>query len=342
MAFTHALYYPWIEIYDPAWLKTAILYWEKISTIVPGNYPENYQSQDCEFLRQQNILIPEFVQPWDPCVREASENFLDYLQAPEATRILLPAGSKYQQLPALNTTTELSKLNRYKIGENLAQELIASGKVIQNGEWLIFDKSSVIYYMTLLSASIAREKGYSPLTHLEWYENLNNRVKRGDNPKSEGKKLGEALLARMALQTVKVGPDTPLESLINFREKYSDELGRFRAEVGRLAKDIDPNVQSMDALEQHVHDIFTNNIQPAINTLTIRLKENNIRSVASHLFSAIFAISPNLITPNPPLSIALLGGSEIIFNRLNYLLDRKDELLANPYSYVLYAQREFS
>lgn len=342
MSYTHALYYPWIEIQDPAWLKTAILYWDKISTIVPGNYPEHYQSPDCEFLRQENILIPEFVEPWDQCVRESSKSFLDYLHSHEANRILLPAGSRYLQLPALNRTTELSRINRYKIGEDLAQELIASGKVHENGEWLIFDRNSVIYYMTLLSANISRAKGYSPLTHLERYENLNNRVKRGDNPNLEGKQLGEALLARLALQIVKVGPETSLESLITFREKYSDELGRFRTEVSRLAKDIDPDIQSLDALEQQVHDIFTNNILPAINALTIRLKENRIRALASHLFSAIIAISPNLITPNPTLSIALAGGSEIIFNSLNYLLDWKDDLMANPYSFVLHARREFS
>ena len=35
MAFTRALYYPTIDISNEAWLKTAILYWDEINTIVP-------------------------------------------------------------------------------------------------------------------------------------------------------------------------------------------------------------------------------------------------------------------------------------------------------------------
>jgi hypothetical protein len=35
MPFTLALYYPWIDIRDESWLKSAALYWETIRTIVP-------------------------------------------------------------------------------------------------------------------------------------------------------------------------------------------------------------------------------------------------------------------------------------------------------------------
>lgn len=37
MAFTRALYYPTIDITNEQWLKTAILYWDEISTIVPSS-----------------------------------------------------------------------------------------------------------------------------------------------------------------------------------------------------------------------------------------------------------------------------------------------------------------
>jgi hypothetical protein len=35
MAFTKALYYPRIEVPNEGWLKTAILYWDEVKTIVP-------------------------------------------------------------------------------------------------------------------------------------------------------------------------------------------------------------------------------------------------------------------------------------------------------------------
>lgn len=35
MSYTKALYYPTIDIEDSEWMKTAILFWDEINTIVP-------------------------------------------------------------------------------------------------------------------------------------------------------------------------------------------------------------------------------------------------------------------------------------------------------------------
>lgn len=42
MSFTHALYYPEIDIKDKQFLLNAVLFWDKISTIVPFNYGTPY------------------------------------------------------------------------------------------------------------------------------------------------------------------------------------------------------------------------------------------------------------------------------------------------------------
>ncbi|HXM40737.1 MAG TPA: hypothetical protein VN924_05765 [Bryobacteraceae bacterium] len=42
MPFTKALYYPHIEVPNEAWLKSAILYWDEVKTIVPASMPEPY------------------------------------------------------------------------------------------------------------------------------------------------------------------------------------------------------------------------------------------------------------------------------------------------------------
>ena len=42
MAFTKALYYPRIQVPDEGWLKTAMLHWEGVQTIVPASMPEPY------------------------------------------------------------------------------------------------------------------------------------------------------------------------------------------------------------------------------------------------------------------------------------------------------------
>lgn len=41
-AFTRALYYPFIDIQNSDWLKTAVLFWDCISTIVPESHQHPY------------------------------------------------------------------------------------------------------------------------------------------------------------------------------------------------------------------------------------------------------------------------------------------------------------
>ena len=55
MAFTKALYYPWIDIKDESWLKTTILYWNHIQTIVPESF-DNPSVQDRSFAKKSFFL----------------------------------------------------------------------------------------------------------------------------------------------------------------------------------------------------------------------------------------------------------------------------------------------
>src|ERR1044071_9758903 len=107
MSFTHALYYPWIDIEDiedRSWFKTAVLYWDKISTIAPEGY--SYQSSDAKFLKDAGILFSESVNPFEGAVREASRNFLAYYSTGEAKRILLPGETKVFRIPNIDEAKE--------------------------------------------------------------------------------------------------------------------------------------------------------------------------------------------------------------------------------------------
>jgi hypothetical protein len=68
MSFTHALYYPWIDIRDQGWLKSATLYWERISTIVPVSIENPYQSAEARILQEEGILAPIGVNSERSCI----------------------------------------------------------------------------------------------------------------------------------------------------------------------------------------------------------------------------------------------------------------------------------
>jgi hypothetical protein len=53
-----ALYYPHIDIYDPKWLRSAILFWDEIKTIAPRAIKNPYTGKDTRILWQEGFLEP--------------------------------------------------------------------------------------------------------------------------------------------------------------------------------------------------------------------------------------------------------------------------------------------
>lgn len=53
-----ALYYPHIDIRDAEWLKTAVLFWDEIQTIVPSSIENPYNGDDTRICAQEGYLRP--------------------------------------------------------------------------------------------------------------------------------------------------------------------------------------------------------------------------------------------------------------------------------------------
>jgi len=53
-----ALYFPHIDIRDPAWLRSTLLFWDDIHTIVPSSIDSPYQSDDTKVCFKEGILKP--------------------------------------------------------------------------------------------------------------------------------------------------------------------------------------------------------------------------------------------------------------------------------------------
>ncbi len=56
--FGSALYYPHIDIADPKWLRSAVLFWDEIKTIAPRAIKNPYQGKDTKILWQEGFLEP--------------------------------------------------------------------------------------------------------------------------------------------------------------------------------------------------------------------------------------------------------------------------------------------
>jgi hypothetical protein len=91
MAFSSALYYPYIDISDEAWLKTAVLYWEDIHTIVPqsSNRLKPYATPTGERLQEAGVLVPLLVESSMEEIESLTYDVTKYLSTPETLQFIL-------------------------------------------------------------------------------------------------------------------------------------------------------------------------------------------------------------------------------------------------------------
>lgn len=82
MAFTRALYYPTIDISNEAWLKTATLYWDEINTIVPSSIVHPYKRHTTQFLADEGVIRPLFVNSNMDLIEGLTDDVLNYLNNP--------------------------------------------------------------------------------------------------------------------------------------------------------------------------------------------------------------------------------------------------------------------
>src|SRR5712691_1609283 len=56
--FGTALYYPYIDIHDGRWLRSAILFWNEIQTIAPSSISTPYRERDTKICAQEGYIRP--------------------------------------------------------------------------------------------------------------------------------------------------------------------------------------------------------------------------------------------------------------------------------------------
>ncbi len=355
MSFTHALHYPWIDIRDQAWLKSAALYWNQISTIVPHSIETPYQSIEARAFQDEGVLLPLRVEPAMVEVHQASREFVTYSQMLEGRAILLPPGVIVaKERWRVRESRERALLHPEKMSSELRDNLLAAGLAQEMGEWLEVNRDAANCYMTILAANLAQNRGLALLADEQRFEPLANQVRRGEARQPEipdAGRMGEAVLAHLALQAVNVRPDTSVEKILKFRRDHRDELARFRQAIGTLASQLDEELPSLQTFQQQAHDVYINDLEPAINDLLASLRAAGIRSLMSSLktaaFSAPLAFLPAEVlasTLGPlavPVALFAAVGFSITVNLVTFRLDRQERLRENPYSYVLAAQRVF-
>lgn len=351
MAFTQALYYPWIDIKENVWLKNALLYWDKIHTIVPESVQKPYNNRVSEEFFDANCIIPLKVNSRMDIIKKSGLEFLNYFRTPDGIKIL---STNYENSKSAIYSDKLSEefmgygIYFDKMSHFLINEL--QYNVSQNNKKIFFKQNIANLYMSILATHLAEKKGISLLTNEMDFNKFANTFRL--NPSSNGSKrnkiikldtsdFNEGILSEIILKRIYINPETSVKKIIDFRSKHKDELGRFRTEVSRLC-DILDFTSEPDNISQQINDIVINEIKPSINDLQSALSAFRIKHVIGGVMQISFASISKTSIPalalGPvlgPIALFAAIGASIVCQGILYNKKRKKIISENPYSYLL-------
>lgn len=368
MTHTSALYYPWIEVQDEEWVKTAILYWDRLYTIMPASIG-GYQTPHCRELEAAGLLEPVRVDPEDQDVADCTLAALEYLTNPENPRLFNRTKLAHLHPEKVSSEVEYAlrdvvQMHPDKMSAQIGDALQDGGR---DGPWLSVESGFAEYYMAHLAARVSDRLGLASLTPSDPHEEIIQRARlrgpsrwqRYDEPiammlrrsrprarRMHPEDFAEGLLATMVLKSVAISPDTPLAAVLNFRERHSDQLGRLRQTIAGYAEGFQ-QAHDHEALAQHATDVYESELAPQLRELEAKLSESFVDFTWKALKSAAFtSVASAPVTGGlegfvGPWAIPAAVGVSVVLTGVQHVQQHRKEAREHPLSYVLAAQRRF-
>ena len=372
-----ALFYPWIEIKDDQWLKTSLLYWDELRTIVPESIRNPYQTDSTIALSEEGILSPMRVRSDMEEIEDLSESVLTYLSTNEGARLVASNGYRGSIIHEEKLPYQFEKfadIHPEKLPSKIRNEL---GHLFsdsnRDGEWLTVDSGFADFYMTLLATKLSERTGASLVTdnsmandlavsvHLdaplgqkvgntfgdEWHwRRRRHREYNAFGPKRRHPSaVAEGLLANLAISKINISEITPIQDLIDFKRKYSDEFGRFHKAIRDLCSGLSGDMP-VEALQENVGTIYKNEVEPSVNAIKAALDGKKIKWKAEGLMKLAFMSASSysaLAIAGLSTPVALLAGAGISLIAMGVLhnIEKKEQMRNDPFAYLLSAESEF-
>lgn len=363
-----ALYYPYIDITNEQWLRSAVLFWDSIRTIVPFSNRDPYSSALARELNDEGVLEPVRVHSDMEEIEDLTDTVLDYLTDPAAASVMYGSDTHLtkrihpQEMPHM--IREWADLHPeklpYMIRSCLDQEP-------SEGGWYRVAPGFANFYMTLLASRLSERLGLSLVTESTSADQLAVTVHRGKplgsadaqfRPGHRGRhfeafgprktlptSVSPALLIDAVVQHIALPKHVPAKDLLRFKRDHKEELALFRREIARLATDI-PKDASVEALRQAVADQYEAQVVPALSSLRQSLRAQKWDTgFNGFLKFSFFSTAPTsvAILAGLPQSVALVAGAGISITASAVLLanQRRKTRMESPYSYLLSLERQW-
>lgn len=341
------LYYPKINIQDGAWLRSAILYWDEVASIVPY---EEYEYFSHELLYLQNLGIYKAIYPQDLFSSEFAEDFCNsVVKRINAYDKRLSAGNVDE-----NRCGQV-RIHRNKIYAPALHNLIHYNKLPQNLLEYLKDKRFINDYNTDGWMEIDSKIAQIYMKTLAEYsiKCSDKDIVLGTDTASCNQEIYSYAHKRSQTQCCKINierclpqpsTDVSYEDILDFKAKRKDEFQAFRAKI----RELETNIYNADGLEliKHYENQFMEDWERCCTDYYRVLKEARIPFFLSSLISLVAIpcvrdfISSELRQDS---TAAIQSGSQILnigISYLNYRNKISQTKSDGGFSYIIKANRD--
>ncbi|MCM0757715.1 MULTISPECIES: DUF6236 family protein [Sporomusa] len=344
-----ALYYPYLVPQDDLWLKQALLYWDRIGSIIPDRIKSTpgVLTNDLEYLETNGVFTTldpgnfgHFINP---------DNIIeDIKQIITNPNFQLIKKQYYTSIGVRKFNSETCVIPMYmdKFTPYIVDELKKIGIIIGNhntGEYSMDMVESGVY-MSVLTKHYAGGSGYigpstPALVPVTDSPSIRNLLYYSNNNLNQSGEIGINLVLKNIFPAP--GNDVPLSDILEFKEKHKQELLNFRGVMdkfyGRLSR-----VKYADELMMASDDI-SSEIKEAVDSLTRTMQDVRMSVIQTSAEVLLNIASINLLPPTAELALTLItGGRALLSAHKCYLNIEKLKITKeSPFNYLLYTRNQF-
>ena len=251
------LYYPTMNITDRSWLRQAVLYNDKIASIVPSGMEDQFSlNPDIQTLIHEKMFEPlhTYVLFQNNFARQDFLNDIINIFDSAEFQTYFKSGPKQY-----DSKVHIEKLNQEVTEFLKTRHLIDLNP--QKGPWYYFERRSALLYMATLAKHVARtEPGFIPSTAVKQYHDFLYRK----NLNSDGLFCTQILLPKLPEPRENVS----IDQIIEFKKRHRLELDNLQSQIRNFELKI-REAESIDSIND-IGNQFGETIEYGLQ----RLEEN--------------------------------------------------------------------
>ena len=337
----NAIFFPYINVPSNAWFFRVLLYWDKVSSIIPYDHIFN---PDLLTPYMRDLVVAELVEQISPGgyihnIPHFEEAFLNYI----CNQINFKKYRRHKNLLLKNPFS----IHIEKMG-NIAEELIDLGLAKHDHyPWFLVEDWVANAFMCYLATSLGNlgEINASPVTN-----NLENskllRINKNFILTKERKYVRRRNNVRdVILNNILPGPIElpPIDDLINFKLSYGNKLSELRNTIEGYCIDL-ANIRNNEERNERVQ-ILNKTIENDVQEIS-KIMESSWKRITFGTLMPILGVGAEILQQNAlqnPISITLAGFSatNAVYQAFKGVEDYNN-ILNRPLAYVALAKEAFN